>query len=98
MTEAVTDLTAKVLVKIQEQLVSMSSEMETFRRDMTAFRAEMNTRFDGVDHQLSQLSHRIDNTNMHVVAVDARLSTEISALRGMIHQLVPKPTRRRWRS
>src|ERR1043165_3227104 len=66
---------------------------EEMRAEVSAFRKETIQRFDAIDQQFKavdarfdELDRRMDNSNKHLVATDARLSTEVSAVRGAAHE------------
>ncbi|HEY5939098.1 MAG TPA: hypothetical protein VIU61_30810 [Kofleriaceae bacterium] len=66
-----TDLTLQVLIEIREQIRATNTKVDT------GF-AAMNDRLEGV-------GRRIDQTNRQLLVTEARLATEISALRGTQH-------------
>lgn len=92
-----TDLTTRILAEMREESRAFREEMRSFKDVVMKRFDDVDKRFDDVDSRfvqvfgrLDELSHRIDNTNMHLIAMDARLSTEISALRGISYAFEPK--------
>jgi hypothetical protein len=78
------NLTERVLQQIQAELVRMNARFEAMDAKIDAkidgLRAEMNQRFDGV-------GRRFDQMNRQMLAIEARLSTEISAVRANVLEL-----------
>ena len=70
-----TDLTLQVLIDIREQIKETNTNVET------GF-AAMNKR---LEIGFADLGRRIDQTNRQLLVTEARLATEISALRGTQH-------------
>jgi hypothetical protein len=98
MSTDVPDLTHTISVNLQAQLARLEPDIAFLRANavtqeqLAQFRSETKAAFEAA---VRRIDDRIDNTNMHVVGMDNRLSIEISALRGMIQHLLPKPRRRR---
>lgn len=72
------EITTQVLIDIRNELRQLSTKVD-------GLETTMNRRFDGVDRRFDEVGRQIDNSNQHLVATDARLSTEVSAVRGAAH-------------
>ena len=73
------DLTLQILKDIR-------ADIATVRADLASFKETTTQRFDQVDASIAGLGRRIDQTNRYMLAMEARFSTEISALRAEIHE------------
>ena len=74
------DLTTQVLRDIRDSIDNLRSDIDNVRGDI----ARLDTKIDQVE---GRLGRRLDQTNRQLVALEDRMSVEISALRADIHDL-----------
>jgi predicted nucleic acid-binding Zn-ribbon protein len=74
------DLTTQVLRDIRDSIDNLRSDIDNVRGDI----ARLDTKIDQVE---GRLGRRLDQTNRQLVALEDRMSVEISALRADIHAL-----------
>lgn len=75
-----TDLTVQILKDIRADIAKIDAKLEGHIETTSQ-------RFDQVDAAIAAHGRRIDQTNRYMLSMEARFSTEISALRDEIHEL-----------
>jgi predicted nucleic acid-binding Zn-ribbon protein len=84
------DLTLRLLRALDEKIDALRADMNRrFERIDRRF-DEVDGRFGDVDRRFDDVDRKIDNTNNYLVSQNARLGTEISAVRGAYHEIEPK--------
>jgi predicted nucleic acid-binding Zn-ribbon protein len=79
-----TDLTVQILIEIRDQIAQTNHRLDTTNQRLDESRDYLGRRID-------DLGRRIDQTNRQLVVTETRLATEISALRGTLHEDQPGP-------
>jgi len=75
-----TDLTVQILREIRADIAGISQRVDQTNERLDQTNARMEAGF-------ADLGRRIDLTNRHMLTMEARLSSEISALRAEVHDL-----------
>jgi len=77
------DLVHRMLEEFREIARKQDEKLE-------AFRAEVNQQFAGMNRRFDEMRRDHDSSSKHFFNEDARLSTEISAVRGAYDGIEPK--------